>query len=224
MEIGKWKLGGGVRFDCMSLRRAMTSDNDELPLRSGLRFVDYQVGFVGAAGDDVEAEDFGDDARGLAGAVDSMVGELVRREALRVERAEAGFVAKERAAGHGHAAGEQDFDGSVEPDDGHAGGAEEFGRALLRVRAAAECEHDGLFHFENAAERGAKLVGFDLAECGFAEALEDFRDAHVRGGFDAVVEIDETPGKLAREEGADGGLAGAHEAGEAEQRYALLRR
>ncbi len=46
----------------------------------------------------------------------------------------------------------------------------------------------------------------------------------MRGGFDAIVEIDEAPGELAREQRADGGLARAHEAGEAEQRYALLRR
>ena len=35
--------------------------------------------FVGAAGEDVEAQDFGDDAGGFAGAVDAMIGELVGR-------------------------------------------------------------------------------------------------------------------------------------------------
>ena len=190
----------------------------------GLRFVDDEVRFAGATGDDVEAENFGDDAGGFAGAVDAMVGELVGRQALRMERAEAGFVAEERAAGHGHAAREEDFDGSVEPDHGHACGAKKFGSALLGVGAAAERENDGFFEFEDAAERGAELVGFDLAKGGFAETLEHFSDAHVGGGFDAVVEIDEAPGELAREECADGGFAGAHEAGEAEQRDALLRR
>ena len=146
----------------------------------GLRLIDDEVRFAGAAGDDVEAENFGDDAGGFAGAVDAMIGELIGRQALRMERAEAGFVAEERAAGHGHAAGEQDFDGSVEPDDGNAGGAKKFGRALLGVSAAAEGEHDRFFEFEDAAERGAKLIGFDLAKGGFAEALENFGDAHVR--------------------------------------------
>jgi hypothetical protein len=189
-----------------------------------MRLVDYEVGFVGAGGDDVEAEDFGDDARGFGGAVDAMIGELVGREALRVQGTEAGFVAEERAAGHGHAAGKQDFYGRIEPDDGHVCGAEKFGSALLGVSATAETEDDRFFLFEDAAEGGAELVGFDLAESGFAEAFEDFGDAQVCGGFDAIIEVDEAPSELASEERADGGLAGAHEAGEAEQRYALLGR
>src|ERR1700689_390454 len=180
--------------------------------------------FVGAAGEDVEAKDFGDEAGGFAGAVDAMIGELVGREALRVQSAEAGFVAEERTAGHGHAACEQDFDGCIEPDDGDASGAEKLGRALLSVGAAAEREHDRFFLLEDAAERGAKLVGFDLAKFRFAEAFENFGDAHVGRGFDAVVEVDEAPGELAREQSAHGGLARAQESGEAEQRYALLRR
>ena len=189
-----------------------------------LRFVHDEMRFARAAGNDVEAEDFGDDAGGVTGAVDAMLGELVGREPLGVERAKAGFVAKERTTGHGHAAGEEDFDGRVEPNHRHVCGAEKFGRALLGVGAAAEGEHDRFFEFEDATERGAELVGFDLAEGGFAETLENFRDAHVGGGFDAIVKIDEAPGELAGEERADGGLAGAHEAGEAEERYALLRR
>lgn len=183
-----------------------------------------EMRFAGAVGNDVEAEDFGDDASGFAGAVDAVIGELIGRETLRVQGAEAGLVAEERAAGHGHAAGEKDFDRRVEPDDGDAGGAEKFGRALLRVGAAAERQDDRLFLLEDAAERGAELVGFDLAKGLFAEAFENLGDAQVRGGFDAIVEIDEAPSELTREQGADRGLAGAHEAGEAKQRYALLRR
>src|SRR5579863_2408773 len=157
------------------------------------------MGFVGAAGDDIATQNFGDDARGFAGAVDAMIGELIGREALRVECAEARLVAEERATGHGHAAREQDFDGGVEPNDGDAGGAKKFGSALLRVSAAAESEHDRFSQLEYAAERGAKLIGFKLAEGGFAKALENFRDAQVRGVFDAVVEVDEAPGELASE-------------------------
>src|SRR5579872_686058 len=204
----------------------------ELPVRTsmavlrmelGLGFFHDEMRFAGSAGDDVEAKNFGDDARRIAGTIDAMLGELIGRETLRVERAEAGFVAEERAAGHGHAAGEQDFDGSIEPHHGDACGAAKFGSALLCVGAAAECEHDRFFQFEDAAESGAKLVGFNLAKGGFAEALKHLGDAHVGGGFDAVVEIDEAPGELAREKRADSGLAGAHEAGEAKQRDALLR-
>jgi len=51
------------------------------------------------------AEDFGNDLRGFAGTVHAVIGEMVRREALSVQRTEAGFVAEERTAGHGHASG-----------------------------------------------------------------------------------------------------------------------
>ena len=169
-----------------------------------------------ASGDDVAAEDFGNDASGFAGAVDAMVGKLVGGKALRVEGAEAGFVAEERATGHGHAAGEEDFGGGVEPNDRDAGGAQEFGGAGLRVGAAAEGENDRFFQFLGATESGAELVSFHLAKGGFAEALEDFRDAQAGGCFDAIIEVDKAPGELAGEESANGGFAGAHEAGEGE--------
>lgn len=186
-------------------------------------FVDDEMGFAGAAWDEVEAQDFGDDAGGFAGAINAVIGELVGRKTLCVECAEAGFVAEERAAGHRHAAAEQDFYGSIQPHDRHTCGSKKFWGALLGVGAAAESEHDRFFLFEDAAEGGTKLIGFDLAKRGLAEAFENFGDAQVGGGFNAVVEIDEAPGELAGEERADGGLAGAHEAGEAEQWYALLR-
>src|SRR5207244_13063906 len=48
--------------------------------------------------------------------------------------------------------------------------------------------------------------------------LEKFGDAEVGRFFDAVVQVDKAPCKLAREKRADGGLAGAHEAGETNDR------
>src|SRR5580704_15165701 len=113
------------------------------------------MGFVGAGGDDVEAEDFGDDAGGVAASDEAVIGELIGRETLRVQGAEAGLVAEERAAGHGHAASEEDFDGGVEPNDGDICGAEKFGSAWLSVGAAAEREDDRFVLFEDAAERSA---------------------------------------------------------------------
>src|ERR1700722_3382385 len=109
-----------------------------------------------SAVNDVEAQDFRDDARGLSGAVDAMLGELIGRQALRVERAEARFVAEEWADGHGHTAREQDFDGCVEPHDRHAGGAEKFRRAWLRVSATTEREHDRFFQLKDAAQRSSQ--------------------------------------------------------------------
>lgn len=167
-------------------------------------------------GSDGAAEDFGDDGGGLAGAVDLVIGELIGREALGEKRTETIDIAEERASGHGHAALEKNFDGRIEPDDGNARGAEKFGRAGLGVGAAAEGEDGAFFGFESAAEGGAKLVGLDLAEGGLAETFEDLRDGQAGGFLDAFIEIDEAPGQLASEQGADGGLAGAHKAGEAE--------
>ena len=163
-------------------------------------------------GEDAQAKDVGDDRGGITAAVHAEISELIRGQTLGVERAEAGFVAKERATGHGHAACEKGFHGRVEPDDWDALGLEEFGSAVLRIGAAAECEYSRFAEFDSAAESGAELGGLEQAEGGFAVALEEFGDAGAGGVFDELVEIDEAPGELAGELSADGGFAGAHEA------------
>ena len=166
------------------------------------------VGF----GKDAQAEDIGDNRGRIAAAIHAEIGELVRGQALGVERAEAGLVAEERAASHGHAAREKGFDGSVEPDDRDALGFEEFGSAVLRIGASAESEYGWLPEFESAAESAAELGGFEQAEGGFAVALEEFGYARAGSVLDEIVEIDKAPGELAGELRADGGFAGAHEA------------
>ena len=106
----------------------------------------------------IEAKDFRDDESRFTAAVYAVVGELVRRKALREESAEAGFIAKEWAAGHCRAASEKRFNGCVEPNDGNVLRMEKFGGALLRVSSAAEGEYDGFFHFYGASEYDAELV------------------------------------------------------------------
>jgi len=170
---------------------------------------------VSTGSNNATAEDFGDDLRGLRGAIDAIVCELIGRQALRVKRAEAVFVAEERAAGHSHAAGKQDFERGIQPKNGSASSAEKFGAAGLRVSAATEGEDGAFLMFGGAAEGGAELIGFNLAESGFTEALEDFGDGEAGGFLDAVIEIDKTPGELTREERADSSLAGTHKSGEA---------
>ncbi len=182
---------------------------------SGRGFLYYQMGLAVAAGEDAEAQNFRDHAGGVAGAIDAMVGELIRGQALGVEGAKTLFVAEERAAGHGHAAGEEEIGGRVEPEYGNASRAEEFRAAGLRVGAAAESEDGAGFVFGGAAERGAKLVGFQLAKGGFAKPREEFCNGDVRCGFDALVEVNEAPSELAREERADGGFARTHKSREA---------
>ena len=170
--------------------------------------------------DNAQAQNFGYGLRRIDGAVDAKVRELIGGEALGVQGAEALLVAKERAAGHGHAAAEEEVGGGIEPQDGDARGAEKFGAAGLRVSAAAESEDRAGWIFGGAAEGGTELVGLCLAEGGFAEALEELRDGDAGGSFNAFVEVDEAPGELAGEQGADGGFAGAHETGEAKDLWA----
>ena len=121
-------------------------------------------------------QDFGHNRSGVAGTINAKISELIGREALGVQRAKAEFVAEQGTPGHGHAAGEKDLDGRIEPDDGDAGVAQEFGSPGLRVGAATEGE-DGRFEaFGGPAQGQSKLIGFQLAESGFAVALEEFRD------------------------------------------------
>jgi hypothetical protein len=179
-----------------------------------LRFFDQEMSVWIGAGKDAEAQDIGDDERWFASAVHAVVGELIGRKPLRMQRAKAGFIAEKRASGHGHAAREQSFDWGVEPDDGNALRAQKIRRAGLRVSAATEREYGRFAQFECAPERGAELRGFEQTKGGFAVTFEKFGDAQAGSVFDAVIEIDETPCELAGELRADGALAGAHESGE----------
>src|SRR5262249_40020968 len=149
---------------------------------------------------------------------DAVIGELIRRQALGIERAKAGFVSEEWATGHGHTALEQDIDRRIEPEYGDAGVAHELRAAGLGVSAAAESEDGAFFLFSGAAESSAELVRFELAESEFAVTLEELRDGDACCFFDAIVEIDKAPSELACEQRADGGFAGTHEAGESEDR------
>jgi len=181
----------------------------------------FKIGSRGAG--NAATKNFGDDHGGVAGAVHAKIGKLVRNNTLGVKRAEAGFIAEERAARHGHAAREQDFDAGVKPDHRDARVAEKFGSAGLRVGAAAESEDGGFLLFDGAAEGGAEFIGFQLTKGGLAVAFEKLWDGDPGGGFDAFVEIHKAPAELAGEARADGAFAGAHESGEADNRNARER-
>jgi hypothetical protein len=184
-------LRDALRMTPAFLRTESRSKND-----SGLRVFDHQVSFTAARGYDAATQDFRDDAGRIGGAVDAMIGLLIGRQTLRMKRAKAALVSEQRPAGHGHAARQQNFDGRVEPDNRNIGSAEKFGSASLRVGAAAKSQDGGFFQLQNTAESRAQLVCFDLPKSGLAEAFEDFGNAEARGGFDAIVEVDESPGEL----------------------------
>jgi len=107
---------------------------------------DMSVGI--GAGENAETQDVGYDERRFACTVHAIIGELVRGHALRVQFAEAGFIAEKWAAGHGHAAREQDFDWRIEPDDRHPLGSQKIRCAGLRISAAAESQHCRFTQFE----------------------------------------------------------------------------
>src|SRR5215472_5181586 len=171
-------------------------------------------------GNNAEPQNLCDDFGRFAGAVHAAVGGLIRRQALGIERAKTGFVAEERPAGHGHAAGKQNFDGAIEPQDGCAGGTQKVRATRLGVCSPTKGEHCAFSEFGGAAQCGAKLVGFELAKKGLAEALEDLRNAKAGGFLDTVVEIDKAPCELPGKERANSALPGAHESGEAKNRGA----
>src|SRR5580693_7972312 len=81
----------------------------------GLRFLHSQgrCKFAGGNASNPPPKNFGNHNGGVTRAIDAKIGELIRRETLRMERAEAGLVAEERPAGHRHATGEKNVDRSV---------------------------------------------------------------------------------------------------------------
>ena len=182
--------------------------------KSGIWLFDEEMCFAATPRYEVLAEDFGHDLGGIAGAIHAKIGELIGGQALRVKGAKTGFIAEERAAGHGHAAGEKKLDGRVKPEDEDAGVAKKLGATLLRVGSSAQGQDGRLLEFGGAAERGAKLFGFNLAKGEFAMTFEDLRNGQAGGGLNAFIEIHEAPRQLPSEERANGGLAGAHESGE----------
>lgn len=149
-------------------------------------------------------ENFGNDNSSIPGAVHVKIGKLVRNDTLRMKRAETRFIAEKRAAGHGHAAGKKDFDAGVEPDHRDPGIAEKLGSTGLGIGAAAEREDSWFLLFDGAAKGGAQFIGFELPERRFAMPFKKLRDGDTRGGFDALVEINEPPPELASKTRADG--------------------
>ncbi len=165
-------------------------------------------------------QDFSDNRSRVSGTINAKISELIGRKALGVERAKTGFVAKDGSAGHGCAPREKDLDGRIEPDNGDAGIAQEFGSPGLRVGAAAKSEDGGFRAFGSPAQGQTKLIGFQLTESGFAVALEEFRDSDAGHFLDFFVEINKAPAELLGEAGANGAFAGTHETGEANDRCA----
>src|SRR5260370_8885323 len=160
------------------------------------------------------AQNFRHDLSRFSGAIHAVIRKLIRRETLGVKRAETGFVAEKRAARHGHASREQSVEGGIQPQSRNARSAQKIGAARLRVGAAAKGKNGAFFQLRGAAEGGAKLIRFDLAESQFTEVFEDLGNGEAGSGFDAVIKINKAPGELPRQERADGGLARTHETGQ----------
>ncbi len=92
-------------------KRAFSEKSPRLSSAQRLRFLNPRCDSMSRPErGDAAAKNFRDDLAAFTGAVHAKIGELVGGDALGVQGAEAGFVAEERAAGHRHAAGEQNFD------------------------------------------------------------------------------------------------------------------
>jgi hypothetical protein len=76
--------------------------------------------------------------------------------------------------------------------------------------------------FNGSAQSCPELIRFDLAKCRLAQALENLRNAQAGGFLYSIVQVDKTPSKLPGQQGANGGFAGAHEAGQAKHLQARL--
>jgi len=182
---------------------------------SRIWFFNDEMCFAATCHDNAAAQDFRDDLSGVAGAVHLVVRELIRGKPLRVERAKTGFIAEERPASHRHTAGKQKLNGGIEPQNRNTGISQEFRTARLSVGPAAEREDSGFLEFGSTAQGRAQLICLDLAESLLAEPLENLGDGEAGGLLDAFIQIDEAPRKLASEKRANGGLAGTHKAGQA---------
>ena len=174
-----------------------------------------RFGLSSLGSDQATAKNLGYHCGGIARAIDAKVRELVGRQALGMKGTEAGFVAKKRPARHCHAAREKDVNGSIEPNDRYGGVTKEFGGTGLGVGAAAESKNRRLLEFSGAADRSAQLLGFELAKCGFAVALEKFGDGYAGGVLDAPIKVNEVPAQLTGQAGADRAFTCAHETGQA---------
>jgi len=95
---------------------------------------------------------------------------------------------KSGAAGHSHAACQESFDGSIEPNDGDALRAKKFRSTLLRVSSSTEREHQGFLRFPPRGRGQARSCSASSArKSRFAKAFEEFGDAKAGGFLNAVV-------------------------------------
>src|SRR5258707_9460994 len=107
---GAAKRGYRARLRSECYRRVCSLEMS-LTRRDGSRFRLFhdEVTIAGTGGDNASPENFGNDAGWFARAVHAVVGLLIGRQTLRVKGAKAGLVSKQRAAAHGHAAGQQNI-------------------------------------------------------------------------------------------------------------------
>src|ERR1700746_3464911 len=113
---------------------------------------------------DAEREDLFDDAQGLDVGFDTVVGKLVVGQALVVELAEAGLIAKKRAIGDVRAPGEKFFNGTVKPNEGGTAVAEEGYVVWLRGGAAAERKNARFSEHERFADGFFELLVLEFAK------------------------------------------------------------
>ena len=135
----------------------------------------------------------------------------VQRQSALIARGEIGLICKNgTSALSSTAAGECGLELDFEMDEECAGRVQqEIARVFAFNGAAAESE-DKIFSGGQARNGGV----FEIAESILALLREDLGNGRCGFGFDDVVHVNESPAETPGNERADGGLTGAHEAGE----------
>ena len=167
------------------------------------------------------AEDGGDDFVGRERVDgDGGVGGAVERAPALVAGGEIGVVGQDRPRLFGPAAARQrggEFD--FEVDEQAAGRVKQEIAGVGAFDGAAAQSEDEIIGRDEA---GDDCV-LEIAEVGLAVARKDFCDGAAGFSFEDIVGIKETPAQAACDERADGGFAGAHEAGEDDAAGLLIR-
>jgi hypothetical protein len=150
--------------------------------------------------------------RGEGACVDGEAGDACVEGVTTVEaELGGGGVFKDRASNVlEHAAVEQGGERGVEKDGEGAGGLLEKEAVREVFRGSAAEGEDGV----GAGQGGDESGGLETAEAGFAVVTEELGDGLSGAVLEVGIEVEEVPGEAGGEEAADGGFAGAHEAGE----------
>ncbi len=155
-----------------------------------------------------------EDARDGGGGIvvfdfDPIIGQRVALATDFVKMAEAIRVASERTMGEGGDAALDQRQRTIEPH-GNAVIGDKVEILLGQERAAAE-RHNARTAGLHGTDATVQSFGFDAAELGLAQIVEDGNDGGALFALNLFIEIQELPAELIREDASDRGFPASHE-------------